>query len=83
MTLQLALDMSQGWLFGNPKYRPPGEAIRPANYEVEIPNSFQKGGAQMRFWLLLAAVIGPRFFRRFIFLFALGMALMLYCLLRA
>ena len=37
----------------------------------------------MRFWFLLAAVMAPRFFRRFIFLFALGMALMLYCLLRA
>ena len=40
MTLQLALDMSQGWLFGNAKYRPSGETIRPADYEVaEIPNS--------------------------------------------
>ena len=40
MTRQLALHMSQGWLFGNPKYRPSGEAIRPADYEVaEISNS--------------------------------------------
>ena len=61
MTLQLTLDMSQRWLFSKPKYGPPGETIRPADYEVaEIPDS--KGGAQMRFWFLLAAMMGPRFF---------------------
>jgi hypothetical protein len=39
--LHLALDTSQGWLFGNAKsIRPAGETIRPAGYEViEIPNS--------------------------------------------
>ena len=42
MTLQLTLDMSQRWSFGKPKYRPSGETIRPADYEVaEIPR-FQK-----------------------------------------
>ena len=37
----------------------------------------------MRFWFLLAALMGTRFFRRFIVLFALGMAVMLYCLIRS
>jgi hypothetical protein len=37
----------------------------------------------MRFWFLLAALMGPRFFRRFIVLFALGMAVMFYCLIRS
>jgi hypothetical protein len=36
----------------------------------------------MRFWFFLAAMMGPRFFRRFVVLFALGMALFLYCLVR-
>jgi hypothetical protein len=39
MSLQLTLDMSQRWLFGKPKYRPAGETIRPADYDVaEIPD---------------------------------------------
>jgi hypothetical protein len=37
----------------------------------------------MRFWFLVAALIGPRFFRRFVLLFTLGMALMLYGLIRS
>ena len=37
----------------------------------------------MRFWFIFAAMMGPRFFRRFIVLFAAGMALMLYCLVRS
>ena len=37
----------------------------------------------MRFWFLLAALMGRRFFRRFIVLFALGMAVMFYCLIRS
>jgi hypothetical protein len=37
----------------------------------------------MRFWFLLAALMGPRFFRRFIVLVALGMAVMFYCLIRS
>jgi hypothetical protein len=37
----------------------------------------------MRFWFLLAALMGPRFFRRFIVLFALGMVVMFYCLIRS
>jgi hypothetical protein len=44
---------------------------------------FKKRGCHMRFWFLLAALMGPRFFRRFIVLFALGMALMFYCLIRS
>jgi hypothetical protein len=36
----------------------------------------------MKFWFFLAAMMGPRFFRRFVVLFALGMALFLYCLVR-
>ena len=40
MTLQLALDMSQGWLFGYAKDRPAGKAIRLADCEIaEISNS--------------------------------------------
>lgn len=37
----------------------------------------------MRFWFLLAALMGPRFFARFLFFFVLGAGLFLYCLLRA
>jgi hypothetical protein len=37
----------------------------------------------MRFWFIFAAIMGPRFFRRFIVLFALGMALILYALVRS
>jgi hypothetical protein len=37
----------------------------------------------MRFWFLFAAMMGRRFFRRFIVLFGLGMALMLYSLVRS
>jgi hypothetical protein len=37
----------------------------------------------MRFWFLLAAIMGPRFFRRFVLFFALGAGLFLYSLLRA
>ena len=37
----------------------------------------------MRFWFIFAAMMGPKFFRRFIILFALGMALMLYSLARS
>ena len=44
---------------------------------------FQKKRPSMRFWFLLAALMGPRFFRRFILLFALGMAVMFYCLIRS
>lgn len=37
----------------------------------------------MRFWFLLAAMMGPRFFRRFLFFFAIIAGLFLYSLLRA
>ena len=37
----------------------------------------------MRFWFLLATLLGPDFFRRFLFFFALGMGFVLYSLLRA
>jgi hypothetical protein len=37
----------------------------------------------MRFWVLLAAMMGPRFFGRFVLFFILGMGLLLYCFLRA
>lgn len=37
----------------------------------------------MKFWFFLAAMMGPRFFHRFIVLFAFGMALLLYCFLRS
>ena len=37
----------------------------------------------MRFWFILAAMMGPKFFRQFIVLFALGMALMFYSLIRS
>jgi hypothetical protein len=36
----------------------------------------------MKFWFFLAAMMGPRFFRRFVILFALGMGVMLYCFVR-
>lgn len=36
----------------------------------------------MKFWFFFAAMMGPRFFRRFVVLFALGMAIFLYCLIR-
>ena len=37
--LRLTLDMSQRWLFGKPKCRPPRETIRRADFEVaEIPD---------------------------------------------
>jgi hypothetical protein len=34
-------------------------------------------------WFLLAALMGPKFFARFLFFFVLGAGLFLYCLLRA
>jgi len=37
----------------------------------------------MRFWFLLAAMMGPRFFRRFVVFFAIGAGLLLFSLLRA
>ena len=37
----------------------------------------------MKFWFFLAATIGPRFFYRFVVLFAIGMVLFLYCFLRS
>lgn len=37
----------------------------------------------MQFWFMFAAMMGPKFFRRFIVLFAIGMALMLYSLIRS
>jgi hypothetical protein len=37
----------------------------------------------MKFWFFLAAMMGPRFFRRFVVWFALGMVLFLYCFLRS
>jgi len=37
----------------------------------------------MKFWFFLAAMMGPRFFQRFVVLFALGMVLFLYCILRS
>jgi hypothetical protein len=36
----------------------------------------------MNFWFFLAALMGPRFFARFMLFFVLGMGLMLYCFLR-
>lgn len=37
----------------------------------------------MSFWFLLAALMGPRFFARFVLFFVLGMGLFLHCFLRA
>ena len=37
----------------------------------------------MNLWFLLAALMGARFFARFMLFFLLGMGLMLYCFLRA
>jgi hypothetical protein len=37
----------------------------------------------MRFWFLIAAMMGPRFFARFLLFFVLGIGLFLFCLLRA
>jgi hypothetical protein len=37
----------------------------------------------MRFWFLIAAMMGPRFFARFLLFFILGTAFLLYCLVRA
>jgi len=37
----------------------------------------------MSFWLLLAALMGPRFFARFVLFFVLGIGLILDCFLRS
>jgi hypothetical protein len=37
----------------------------------------------MRFWFIFAAMMGPKFFRRFIVVFAIGMAVMLYSLVQS
>ena len=37
----------------------------------------------MRLFFLISAMMGPRFFARFLFFFTLGMGLLLYCFLRA
>ena len=36
----------------------------------------------MRLFVLISAMMGPRFFARFLLFFALGAGLLLYCLLR-
>jgi hypothetical protein len=36
----------------------------------------------MQLWFMFAALMGPQFFRRFLVFFAIGMAVMLYSLLR-
>jgi hypothetical protein len=41
-----------------------------------------KGGV-MRFWFIFAATMGPKFFRRFAVLFVIGIAIMLYSLVRS
>ena len=40
-------------------------------------------GEFMRFFFLISAMMGPRFFARFLLFFILGMGLFLYCFLRA
>lgn len=42
-----------------------------------------KGGQLMGFWFLFAAMMGPRFFRRFVLFFVAGMVFFLYCLVRS
>jgi hypothetical protein len=37
----------------------------------------------MRFCFLLAAMMGPKFFQRFVILFAIGLVVMLYCFVRS
>ena len=37
----------------------------------------------MRLWFLIAAMMGPRFFERFLLFFILGIGLLLFCFLRA
>jgi hypothetical protein len=37
----------------------------------------------MRLWFLMAAMMGPRFFERFLLFFILGIGLLLFCFLRA
>lgn len=37
----------------------------------------------MRLFFLISAMMGPRFFARFLLFFALGAALFLYCLVRS
>ena len=37
----------------------------------------------MRLWFLIAAMMGPRFFERFLLFFILGISLLLICFLRA
>jgi len=36
----------------------------------------------MRLFFLISAMMGPRFFARFLFFFVLGTGVLLYCLLR-
>jgi hypothetical protein len=65
----------------------------PANAEshlyVALESAARSGRIQaplkegMRFWFVLAALMGPRFFRWFVVFFAIGMAVMLYCLIRS
>jgi hypothetical protein len=37
----------------------------------------------MRLWFLFAAMMGPRFFERFMIFFILGLGVLLFCFLRA
>ena len=37
----------------------------------------------MGFWFLFATLMGPKFFRRFVFLFVAGIIFFLYCLVRS
>ena len=37
----------------------------------------------MRLWFLIAAMMGPRSFERFLLFFILGIGLLLFCFLRA
>ena len=47
-----------------------------------LPEISRRGG-YMRFWFVFAAMMGPKFFRCFVVLFVIGMALMLYSLVRS
>ena len=65
-----------------PERRSPSAGIRTLRSE-KVRKSVHDAEADMRFWLLFAAIMGPKFLRCFVVMFAPGMALMLYSLIRS
>lgn len=68
---------------GNHKYAWPLTAAMRGALPATLPYPNARRGGDMWFWFIFAAMMGPKFFRCFMVLFALGMGVMLYSLVRS